>query len=398
MGREILRAPFFGLIAAVFACCAVPGQETGSSSPKELFEHGQRSLSAGRYEDAERDFKRLLDMGLRSAPVYTNLGVVYMRTGKLESAIRVLKKAKDLAPGMSGVDLNLGLAYYREREFKLAVPYFDAVLSVDPASLQARYLKGTCHFMMDEFAAAVSELAPLQDRERNDLEYLFMLGISYGKLKRAEDARQAFVQLIQAGGDTPHLHLLLGKAYLALDDFSSAQTQLENAAAGNSRLPYSHYYLGVLYDKLGKLDAAAIQFRKETEISPNDPWAYEDFTRIKLSQGDPGSAISLLEIGVARNPAAPILLSALAKAYLEKAEPARAIPHLRRAIELEPGNGGYHYQLGLAYAQSGREKEAKAEMAKARELQAAVLKGQMELLSRDRVEDSALAPAPPVAK
>jgi Flp pilus assembly protein TadD len=43
---------------------------------------------------------------------------------------------------------------------------------------------------------------------------------------------------------------------------------------------------------------------------------------------------------------------------MQEAEPMRAIPHLSRAIELEPKNGNYHYQLGRAYAQTGRQKEA----------------------------------------
>ncbi len=55
---------------------------------KDLFEHGQRALAAGKYEDAEHDFDRLIKMGVRSAGVYTNLGVIDMRMGKLDSAFR----------------------------------------------------------------------------------------------------------------------------------------------------------------------------------------------------------------------------------------------------------------------------------------------------------------------
>jgi tetratricopeptide (TPR) repeat protein len=117
--------------------------------------------------------------------------------------------------------------------------------------------------MMDEFEATVSALVPIESREQNDLEYLFMLGVSYGKLKRASDTHRTFARLMEAGGNTPHLHLLLGKAYLALDDYQNAQKGLERAAANSSPLPYSHYYLGVLYQKLGKSDAAAAELEKE---------------------------------------------------------------------------------------------------------------------------------------
>ena len=383
------------VLAAFLVSTALCAQQP--ATPKEIFEQGQQALTAARYAEAERDFNRLLEMGVRTAPVYVNLGVAYSRMGKPVDAIRVWKKAKELAPGMAGIDLNLGLAYYKQREFKQAAPYFAAVVAVDPSSVQARYLEGTCRFMMDQFDAAVAAFQPIADREQTDLEFLYMLGISYGKLKRPADSQRTFARLVEAGGETPHLHLLLGKADFALEDYRSAQAELQKAAAGGSRLPYAHYYLGVVYEKQGKFEAAASEFTKETEISPNDHWAYDDLARIKLDQGDPDGAISLLERAIIRNPDAPTLLSALAKAYLEKSEPRKAIPCLRHAIEIEPGNGNYHYQLGRAYQQSGRKQDAAAEMAKARALQIEVLNSQMEELSRDRQPSAAAEPtsAPP---
>jgi predicted Zn-dependent protease len=162
-------------------------------------------------------------------------------------------------------------------------------------------------------------------------------------------------------------------------------------------LPYSHYYLGVLYQKMGKSGAAAAEFEKEIQISSNNPWAYEEFAKIKLDQGETAAAIALLEKAVTRNPDAPALQAALAKAYLEASEWQRAIPRLKRAIELDPKNGNYHYQLGRAYLKAGRQREARAEMATGRQLQVRVLEGQMQALSRDRDDaqtDSPRAVAP----
>jgi Flp pilus assembly protein TadD len=159
--------------------------------------------------------------------------------------------------------------------------------------------------------------------------------------------------------------------------------ELEKAVAGDARLPYSHYYLGVLYEKLGKFDAAAAEFEMETKISPKEPWAYEDLTRIKLDQGKTDDAIFLLQTAVARIPDSAGLYSALGKAYAQKTDFADAIPPLKRALGLEPKNGNYHYQLGRAYLQTGQQKEGMAEINTARMLQTKVLKGQMEALSRD---------------
>ena len=45
MAREI--------VAAIFAFCALWGQPSGSLNPKDLFERGQRSLAAGKNDDAD---------------------------------------------------------------------------------------------------------------------------------------------------------------------------------------------------------------------------------------------------------------------------------------------------------------------------------------------------------
>jgi len=118
-------------------------------------------------------------------------------------------------------------------------------------------------------------------------------------------------------------------------------------------------------------------------------------TKIKLDQGDTGGAISVLESAVKRNPDAPTLRAALAKAYLQAGEAQRGIAHLEHAIALDPGNGNYHYQLGRAYLKAGRQREANAQMAAARRLQVRLLEGQMEALSRDHDAERTLGERDP---
>jgi tetratricopeptide (TPR) repeat protein len=382
MAWVFIRRFIFPLISIFLCSSPVFAQGSESRDPKAIFERGQKALTEGRYSAAEQDFDQLLRMGMRSAETYANLGVVYMRTNRPDAAIRALDRAKKLAPTAPGIDLDLGLVYFKQHEFKKAAPHFKEVISADPGNTQARYLKGMSDFMTDDFAAAVDALAPIVDRERDDLEYLFMLGISYGMLKRTDDSRQVFEHLVEAGGDTPHLHLLLGKAYMALGQQEKAKSELERAIVGEP-LPYAHYYLGVLYKQLGNTDSAAAEFTKEIEVAPDNPWAYKDLSAIKLDQADLRGAMAILEKGIARNPDTPDLLAALGKAYLQVPNAERAIQDLRRAIALDSKNSSYHYQLGRAYLKAGRGQEARAEMARAQTLMNDAAQSQMEQLSRD---------------
>jgi tetratricopeptide (TPR) repeat protein len=368
------------LLGTVFSVAA---QKPSEHDAEAIALHAQSAFSQGQYAVAEKDYDELLQLGAHSAAVYSNLGVVYLREGKLDSAIAMLDKAKALAPRVAGIRLNLGLAYFRRREFKKASKYFREVLSMDQENTQARYLVGVCSFMMDDYSAAVRDFEPLSDRERNDLEFLFMLGLSYGMLHRDQDSARTFERLVESGGYTSHLHLLLGKAYLALGQEDKAESEL-SLAAQNNNLPFAHYYLGMLHRQRGQLDLATTEFRREIEVAPGNIWAYEDLAEIRMDQGDMKGAIALLEKGVARNPDTPMLLSTLGRAYLQISDTTRAIANLSHAITLDPQNSLYHYQLGRAYLKAELPGKADAEMRRARTLLDAPVEGKMEAISRDQ--------------
>lgn len=370
----------FGLLD-VFCCLALAAQPVAPSEVQAIFAHGEKALADKQYPAAGEDFSRLLRLGVRTAPVYSNLGVVYLRSGRPDDAIKILERAEKLAPTVAGIRLNLGLAYFHQREYKQASRYFSEVLLLDPDHLQARYLEGICAFMADDFQAAVDSLGPLFTQEANDLEYLFMLGISYGMLKRAEESQQVFAHLVKAGGDTPQLHLLLGKAYLALGDFKEADRELRRASE-DGPLPYAHYYRGVLAQKQGQIDGAAEEFEQEVALIPNNPWAFKELATIKVDQGDVRGAKQLLESGVNNNPDTPDLYAALGRVYLQSANPRSAVLVLKRAISLDPRNGSYHFQLARAYLAQGLRGKADQEMARTRALASESAAGQMETLSR----------------
>jgi Flp pilus assembly protein TadD len=90
--------------------------------PKVVFEEAQDALVKGRYAEAERGFREVLQMNPDPAAALANLGFVYMRTNRLDESIEAFTKSRKLAPHLTGIDLNLGLAYYRQRNFPKAIP------------------------------------------------------------------------------------------------------------------------------------------------------------------------------------------------------------------------------------------------------------------------------------
>ena len=226
------------------------------------------------------------------------------------------------------------------------------------------------YFLTNDFAHTVETFGPLVESQKTNLDFLYVLGISYGRLKRTEESTRTFEQLVRAGGDSAQLHLLMGKAHLDLEELSLAQGELEKSVALDPKLHFAHYNLGVVYQKQGKLDQAAAEYKAEMQLTPDDPGSAENLGLVYLEQGDPDGALAILQQALKIDPKLYKSLDGMGKAYLRKGQPAQAIPYFQRALVLAPDSAKMHYQLGQAYLKTGQREKGQKEISEAGRLQA----------------------------
>jgi tetratricopeptide (TPR) repeat protein len=384
------------LFASLSTVATTNGGRQSNSPDQALFQKGQQDLVAYRDSEALDIFRHLLAAGMKTAPVYSNLGIAYMRAGDFDQAVRSLDKAKQLAPALPGIDLNLGLARYRQREYALAANSFASHLERDPDSTQARFLKAVCSYMMNDYEDAAAEFIRLHDSQ-SSVDYFFMLGISLAELKRVSESEQAFARMIAAGGDGPEVHLLVAQADLALHDNQKAETEIAKVMAVAPDIPFAHYYRGIIYEARGDYTHALDDFEQEARLSPQELWAFEHAGAIRLEEGDATGAVRILESGRHHNPHSATLLGSLAKAYLRLNDPQRAIENLTAALKEEPQDGGLHYQLARAYQKAGMNRAASAELRLADRLYKDADRRQVRsLYEEQRLKQSVAKPAPTV--
>jgi len=88
----LLMAAAIG-IPSLQASLTAPQNAPPTRDPAQIFQRGQEALSTGKLEDAERDFRAVLQADPQAGPAYANLGVVYMRRKQFGKALEELKKA-----------------------------------------------------------------------------------------------------------------------------------------------------------------------------------------------------------------------------------------------------------------------------------------------------------------
>lgn len=177
----------------------------------------------------------------------------------------------------------------------------------DPKDAEAWYYLGRAKYSENRFEEAIGAFMRCLEREPRNVKAQSNLGLSYAGLNRVPEAQAAFLKAIGWQGDSPKKNaepyidlgdLLiqqnraaeavaylqkaveiapqesrarekLGSAYLNLNDFSAAQTQLEAAVGFDAQNASLHYLLGTVYRKQGKTDKAKTEFERFQSLKQN---------------------------------------------------------------------------------------------------------------------------------
>ncbi|MGA1987255.1 MAG: tetratricopeptide repeat protein [Candidatus Sulfotelmatobacter sp.] len=394
---QITRTCFVALLLAGTAM-ALPPQQASSlgtrggdarpGDPGKVFKLGQDALTRGQLDEAERDFRKVLQLDPQSGAAYANLGVVYMRRKEWTKALDELQKAERLMPEVAGIRLNIGLAYFRQNEFLKATPPFESVLRDQPDALQPRYLLGLCYFFAERYADAAATLEPLWAQESGQLPYLYVLSNAAHRAGRKELDERATTQLIKLGDGSPAYRLFVGKYHLNLEHYDAALAEFQAAAAADPKLPFVHFNLGLTYLKQRDYAHARDEFLKDAVIEPDLALDYDELGDVNaLLQDDKGAEMSYRE-ALRRDARLVNSYFGLAKIYERQEKYAAALTEIEAAVKLDPDRTDLHYVHGQVLLHLGRKEEAK------KELEAAVNIDNERRAARQKEMDTATVPSP----
>ncbi|MDZ7264183.1 MAG: protein kinase [candidate division KSB1 bacterium] len=82
----------------------------------------------GRFDEAEQEIKRALDLDPSSLVIHATVGLVYYYSRKIDAAIDQLHHALDMNPDFPVTNLFLGQAYLQRSRFNEAIDYFQRAL------------------------------------------------------------------------------------------------------------------------------------------------------------------------------------------------------------------------------------------------------------------------------
>jgi len=266
----------------------------------------------------------------------------------------------------------------KQREYQSAEKILVEEADRDPQSKRSAKLlmvAGGVFFLDGQYTNAAiawkkaEAIAPLDDRSR------FTLAMAYVKLDKRGWARPELEKLWARNPQDPRYLYWLARLDYDGRDYSSAMSRLERVIELDPQLARAYDALGLCYDYLGRFDQAVANFNRAIELNQlqgkPSAWPHVDLANSLIALNRLTEAENNLRLAVGYDQRLPQAHYQLGRVLEMQGRYGDALNSLKAAVTLAPDFADPHYLLGRIFHRLGNEPQAKAEIARFRELKGA---------------------------
>jgi len=322
---------------------------------------------AGKWAEAEAEYRAVLAARPNHAEAHANLGAVLIRMERYREAIKEYETALKLAPNLTPILLNIGLAHYRKGDFEKAVPAFRRFLKSSPENAQAIQLTALSLVALGRDDEALQYLEPALAAAPNDPALIYALGLASLRLRKPM-VTGAIEELAKVPGGLAFSHLLHGQASIWNSRFEKGIEELEAAAKLDPNLPRLHYSLGVGYFKVGRFKEARAAMEAELKRVPEDASTMRFIASIDEAEGKLDEALRRLGQALKADPESAEAPAMIGRIMVRQGKYAEALQPLLAAAKKDPNEIKIHLSLARAYQMLGRQQDADRESAEIQRL------------------------------
>lgn len=365
-------------LAGLFLFCGslALAQSDSDAALQRYASAAQSALASGHYEDAESDYRKMLQIRPDLAEIHVTLGAIYFQQRNYDQAVTELRTALKLKPSLTKAAPLLSMSLSELGRYSEAIPGLDKGFhqSADPQAKRMcglQLLRAYTGLQENEKAAEIAlELNHLYPR---DAEVLYHTGKVYGNL--------AFLNMRDLAAVAPNSawrHLAAAEAYESQEAYLQAISEYRAVLAIDPRRPDVHYRLGRTLlasseatQSAAQKDEASKEFEQELEIDPANANSAYELAELDRTSNQLDAARHYFELALKDYPDFVDAQLGLAATLMSLEQPKLAVPHLEKAISIDSGNVVAWYRLSLAERALGNQAEQKKALAEFQRLRAA---------------------------
>jgi len=320
---------------------------------------------------------RAVELGPGEPMMRLRLAEMYQQAGVDDRALPLYRSLLETHPDLPGLRARLIGIYLRSDHYEKAAEHLRVMALDRPTNPLLHYVLGVLALEAKKTEEAVASLDKvlLLRPDQQDV-YLDIAGVFLSHrmplegLKVLERARVRFQPDFQMEFFSAIALLDLKRYEEAIRHFTAAEVM--GSALSEDALDHVFYFQsGVAYERLGKIEDAAIQFEKSLEKKPDFPDALNYLGYMWAEKGlHLEKARGLIEKAVQLDPENEAYLDSLAWVLHQMGRSEEALPHQLRAVEKakEPDATLFDH-LGDIYSRLGRTEEARAAWTKAQSIE-----------------------------
>jgi serine/threonine protein kinase/tetratricopeptide (TPR) repeat protein len=280
------------------------------------------------YEQGVEDLTRLLALTADKGPVYLKLADMHHDMGRDDDAVNDCTQALALNPKYAQAIYKRAGFHVERKDYAHALEDYTTVLAMFPTALEPRRDRGTLYWRyLKNFDASLDDWEELTRRTPKDAEPYWSIGIIHMGRRKYDDAVLALEKAVELKPN--YFNALWALAQIALwkGDLKEALSIIDPLAEEQPpHAPETLNIRGDIYRAMGRLDAAAADYRRLIDLKPALPETYVSLAMVYEKQNKPDLARECYEKLVAANPD-------LATAYLRRAAFRRAHGEFDAALE-----------------------------------------------------------------
>jgi tetratricopeptide (TPR) repeat protein len=309
--------------------------------------------------------------------------------GDTDHAIQLYGQAVALNPQWQDGWWFIGVLQYKENNFGPARDALTRFIELKPNGGAALALRGLCEFEVGQYPESLTDIergldlgAAAQPRNAEILYYHEALLLT--RLGRFDEAVGKYTKFLKLGKINDELRIAIGLAGLRMqllpkevDPTQVAPVSLAGSAGANvmsgnmalgqqgfeelftsyPKLLNAHYFYGSLLFA-SQPEAAVAQFKQELALSPDSAAVHAMLAWAYGLEGDYASALPFGQKSVEEDPSVAMHQLILGKALMETGQTVAGLPHIEKALQIEPDYLEAHLAVAKAYSKLGRKDDA----------------------------------------
>ena len=324
-----------------------------ATSPTPISLHLKRALTRLALEDisgVQEDLHAMRGLGPTHPGHSYVQGLVYYRDGRNTEAQSAFEEALSRSPDFHPALFFLGASQAGQQQWHQAELSLRRFLRTHPDSQEALRLLAQVRVQMGDLDAAATLLRQALALNPDDVLSLNMMGNIYLTRGEHDEAIAHLRRLTTIRPDDPSARATLASAMLLGDD--EALGDLAGAIERASRQPGPDARDILNLIQAGQFDSALAAATRLTELSPEDPTAYNLQAAAYTGLGEIEPARESLQQALRLSPGEPSATSNLARIALQHGEVEEARRLWRASLQRYPGHVGV--TLGLAQLEAAQ--------------------------------------------